>query len=246
MTKEEESTMRTEKDYATDQRTVTRFLIAGGAIGPLLFILVFLIEGATRPGYSAWHNYVSSLSLSDQGWMQVANFLVCGILTLVFAVGLRQVLQTGRGSVWGPLLLGIFSVALIVAGLFVTDPGLGYPPGTHGSGPQTLHGTIHGLAGLIAFSSLPIASFVMARRFAGDPNWKGWALYSVVTGVLVLVFFIASTTVSALDEGGVLPGSPTGLFQRIAIIVGWSWIALLAIRLLSKMRSPIATREGLS
>ena len=168
--------MRTEKDYATDQRTVTRFLIAGGAIGPLLFILVFLIEGATRPGYSAWHNYVSSLSLSDQGWMQVANFLVCGILTLGFAVGLRQVLQTGRGSVWGPLLLGIFSVALIVAGLFVTDPSLGYPPGTHGSGPQTLHGTIHGLAGLIAFSSLPIASFVMARRFAGDPNWKGWAL----------------------------------------------------------------------
>ena len=229
--------MRTEKDYATDQRTVTRFLIAGGAIGPLLFILVFLIEGATRPGYSAWHNYVSSLSLSDQGWMQVANFLVCGILTLGFAVGLRQVLQTGRGSVWGPLLLGIFSVALIVAGLFVTDPSLGYPPGTHGSGPQTLHGTIHGLAGLIAFSSLPIASFVMARRFAGDPNWKGWALYSVVTGVLVLVFFIASTTVSALDESGVLPGSPTGLFQRIAIIAGWSWIALLAIRLLSKMRS---------
>ena len=86
----------------------------------------------------------------------------------------------------------------------------------------------------------------MARRFAGDPNWKGWALYSVVTGVLVLVFFIASTTVSALDESGVLPGSPTGLFQRIAIIAGWSWIALLAIRLLRKMRSQIATREGLS
>src|SRR6266516_613461 len=246
MTKEEESIMQTEKNHEMEQSVVTRFLIAGGAIGPLLFILVFLIEVATRPGYSAWHNYVSSLSLSDQGWMQVANFLVCGILTLGFAVGLRQVLQTGRGSVWGPLLLGIFSVALIVAGLFVTDPSLGYPPGTQSSGPQTLHGTIHGVAGLIAFSSLPIASFVMARRFAGDPNWKGWALYSIVTGVLVLVFFIASTTVSALDESGVLPGSPTGLFQRIAIIAGWSWIALLAIQLLSKMRSQIATREGLS
>ena len=86
----------------------------------------------------------------------------------------------------------------------------------------------------------------MARRFAGDPNWKGWALYSIVTGVLVIVFFIASTTVSALDESGVLPGSPTGLFQRIAIIAGWGWIALLAIRLLSKMRSPVATREGSS
>ena len=222
--------MQIEKNYVINQSPVTRFLIAGGAIGPLLFIFVLLIEGATRPGYSAWHNYGSSLSLSDQGWMQIANFLVCGLLTLGFAIGLRQVLRTGRGSVWGPLLLGIFSVALIVAGLFVTDPSLGYPPGTHGGGPQTLHGTIHGLAGLVAFSSLALASFVMARRFAGDPNWKGWALYSIVTGAVVIVFFIASTTVSALDESGVLPGSPTGLLQRIAIIVGWGWIVLLAIR----------------
>ncbi len=238
--------MQTEKNHSTDQSSVTRFLIIGGAIGPLLFIVVLLIEGATRPGYSAWHNYGSSLSLSDLGWMQIVNFLVCGLLILGFAVGLRQVLQTGRGSVWGPILIGVFSVALIVAGLFVTDPSLGYPPGTHGSGPQTLHGIIHGVAGLTTFSSLAIASFVMARRFAGDPNWKGWAVYSIFTGVLVIVSFIAATAVSALDESGVLPGSPTGLLQRIGIIAGWVWIALLAIRLLRKMRSPVSTHEGLS
>ena len=240
------STMQTEKNHSTDQSSVTRFLIIGGAIGPLLFIIVLLIEGATRPGYSAWHNYGSSLSLGDLGWMQIANFLVCGLLTLGFAIGLRQVLQTGRGSVWGPIMIGVFSVALIVAGLFVTDPSLGYPPGTYGSGPQTLHGIIHGVAGLITFSSLAIASFVMARRFAGDPNWKGWSVYSIVTGVLVIVSFIASTAVSVLDERGVLPGSPTGLLQRIGIIAGWVWIALLAIRLLRKMRSPVSTHEGLS
>lgn len=136
----------------------------------------------------------------------------------------------------GPILPGVFSLALIVSGLIVTDPSLGYPAGTHSRGPQTLHGTIHGVAGLITFSSLAIASFVMARCFAGDPNWKGWTLYSNITGTMVAVFFIASTVVSALDENGVLPGSPTGLLQRIAIIVGWSWIALLAMWLLGKMR----------
>src|SRR5436190_635106 len=159
-------TMQTEKNHSTDKSLVTRFLIAGGAIGPPLFIIVLLIEGATRPGYSAWHNYGSSLSLSDQGWMQIANFLVCGLLTLCFAIGLRQVFPTGTISAC------IFAVGLIVAGPFVTDPSLGYPPGTHSSGPQTLHGTIHGVAGLIVFSSLSITSFVMARRFAGDPHWK--------------------------------------------------------------------------
>src|SRR5438045_3866334 len=242
----EGSIMQTEKNQEMEQSVVTRFLIAGGAIGSLLFMIVLLIEGATRPGYSAWHNYGSSLSLGPGGWMQIANFLVCGLLTLCFAIGLRQVFRTGRGSVWGPILIGVFSVALIVAGLFVTDPSLGYPPDTHGSGPQTLHGIIHGVAGLITFSSLAIASFVMARRFAGDPNWKGWAIYSNVTGVLVIVSFIASTAVSVLDERGVLLGSPTGLLQRIGIIAGWVWIALLAIRLLRKMRSRVSTHEGVS
>jgi len=39
-------------------------------VGPLLFIVVFLIEGATRPGHGVWRNYVSDLALSDQGWEQ--------------------------------------------------------------------------------------------------------------------------------------------------------------------------------
>src|SRR5215831_12514647 len=136
--------MSTENHQTLNVPLVTRLLIACGAVGPLLFVIVLLIEGATRPGYSAWHNYGSSLSLGDQGWMQIVNFLVCGVLILGFAVGLRRVFHSGRGSVWGPLLLGVFGMSLIVAGLFVTDPSLGYPAGTYTHGPQTLHGTIHG------------------------------------------------------------------------------------------------------
>lgn len=59
---------------------VTRVLLACGIVGPLLFIVVFLVEGATRPGYSAWRNYVSELALSSDGWQQIANFVICGAL----------------------------------------------------------------------------------------------------------------------------------------------------------------------
>lgn len=62
---------------------------------------------------------------------------------------------------------------LVVAGLFTTDPALGYPPGVPMPTPQTTHGTIHGLAGLVVFLSPPAACFVLARRFAGDPRWRG-------------------------------------------------------------------------
>ena len=76
--------MQTENNQTREYPLTTKLLIACGAIGPLLFIFVFLVEGATRPGYSAWHNFVSDLSLSNQGWMQIANFLTCGVLMLCF------------------------------------------------------------------------------------------------------------------------------------------------------------------
>jgi Protein of unknown function (DUF998) len=229
--------MLTENNQTQVYSLTTRLLVACGAIGPLLFIVVFLIEGATRPGYSVWHNFVSDLSLSNQGWMQIANFLICGVFMLCFALGLRQVLRSGKGAVWGPLLLGIFGLSLIIAGLFVTDPSLGYyPPGTSSS-IHTLHGTVHGANAPLAFGSLTIAIFVLARRFASDPAWRGWALYSLITGILFVGFFIACLVVAQLDQSGVLPNSPTGLLERIAIIIGWGWLALVAIRLLREMRS---------
>jgi hypothetical membrane protein len=204
-----------------------RLLLTFGALGPLLFIVVFLVEGATRPGYSAWRHFVSSLSLGQQGWVQIANFLVCGALVVAFAIGLRQVLYPGAASTWGPILLGIFGLCLIGAGIFVTDPLLGYPPGV--TSTPTLHGALHMLLSLIAFIALPAACLVLARRFAGDPVWRGWAAYSIATAILVTVFFIAADV--AANAG---PNAPAGLFQRLSIIIGWGWIALVALRPLGK------------
>ena len=210
-------------------------LLYAGIVGPPLFIVVFLFEGFTRPGYSQWRHYVSQLATGDGGWMQVVNFLVCGTLVIAFAVGLRSALRGSRGSIGGPVLIGFFGSALLVAGVFVTDPALGYPVGA--SMVHTVHGMIHGLAGLAAFTLLPAAAFVMAWHFSSAPGSRRWALYSVGVGTLLVVMFIASTTVSTLDERGLWPNAPTGFLQRIAIIGGWTWIAMLALHL---VRAPHA------
>jgi hypothetical membrane protein len=211
---------------AGEQPVAIRLLLACGAIGPLLFMVVFLIEGATRPHYSAWQDAVSSLSLGEGGWMQITNFIVCGALVFGFAIGLRRVLRTGRGSTWGPILLGLVGLGLIGAGIFVTDPGLGYP---HEASTiiVTVHGTIHSLISLFVFISLPAACFVLARRDAADSAAHGWVWYSVATGLLVVVFVVLTFVATALN-------GPAGLTQRIFLMVGWSWIAVLAIRLMSR------------
>lgn len=210
----------------------TRWLLAGGVVGPLLFVVVLLIEGATRPGYNAWRTFGSQLSLSDQGWEQVANFLLCGLLCLGFALGLRRALGGGRGAIAGPVALAVFGTALIVAGIFKTDPGLGYPPGVPASSSPTPYGAVHALAGLFVFVSLAVACFALAWRFAGTLRQRGWALYSAVTGVIVLLSLVFCNVAANQIMNGTQPNAPAGLLQRIGIIAGWIWAAALAWRLL--------------
>jgi hypothetical membrane protein len=203
---------------------LNRLLLLCGVVGPPLFVATFLVEGATRPGYSVWRNYVSSLATGEGGWVRIVNFLVWGTLALAFAIGLVRL-----GIVAPGVVLVLYAVGLLTAGLFVTDPSLGYPPGAPIE--HTTHGMIHGLAGLAVFLLLPIAAFVTAARFRTDPRERGWVRYSVLTGLVVLAMFVASTVVSVLDEQGIWSNAPTGLLQRISIITGWTWIAAFGFRL---------------
>ena len=202
---------------------LTRALLACGVTGPILFILVFLVEEATRPGYNLSQTFVSLLALGPNGWVQTANFLVCGVLVLAFVVGLRRVIAGSPASVAGVIFLGLYALALIIAGIFTTDPGQGYPPGAHALSNPTAHGAVHALAGLFVFVTLTIAAISFTTRFARLEGWRGWTIYSGLTAIIVFGFFFVSVAPT---------GGPAGLFQRVAITVGWVWVAALAGRML--------------
>jgi uncharacterized protein DUF998 len=207
----------------------TKTLLACGVIGGPLFVVVFLVEGATRVGYDPLRHPVSSLALGDHGWMQTTNFVVTGLLTLAFAVGLRRAFRPPEGSTWAPLLVGVWAVGLLGAGIFVTDPLSGYPPGTPDRLPQhTWHGALHDLFSLTGFVALAGACFVFGRRFAARGE-RGWAAYSAVTGVVFVGGFILSSAGFEQAEGLV---NLAGMFQRVAVIAGFGWLTLLALHFL--------------
>lgn len=227
-----------------DRSPTTRFLLWSGAIGPLLFAVIFMIEGATRPDYDAWRTTISALSLSDQGWMQIANFHLFGLMTLCFAAGLKRVFKTGLASSSGPILFGIVGIGLILAGIFVTDPCFGYPAKAPVDLPESLHGTIHNLAALAVFLTLPVTCFVMGRRFARDPDWRIWSTISMITGSLVLVFFAwFFTSVSASADAVSGEDVHAGLLERITSIIGCLWMSALAFRIILRSAAP---RSGLT
>lgn len=203
----------------------TRTLLASGVFAGPLFVVTFLAEGATRAGYEPLRHPVSSLALGDYGWMQTANFVVAGLLTLAFAVGMRRV--SPKLSIRGPLLVGVWAIGLIGAGIFPTDPVSGYPPGT----PDKLtgyswHGAIHDLAfSLPGFVALAAACFVFCRWFAGRGD-RRWAVYSALTGLVFSVSFILASAGFGQAEDLV---HLAGLFQRVAVAVGFGWLTLLAV-----------------
>jgi hypothetical membrane protein len=198
---------------------VTHLLLRCGVVGPILFIAVFLIEGAIRPGYRPWRHFVSLLAHGERGWVQATNFFVFGSLCLCFAAGLAR-LGTGVAL---PVLFALLGVGLIASGLFPCDAGLGYPPGAVPTWPQrgTPSGNPHNLAGVFVFGPVIISALVVGARSAG-----GFAIYSILSGVLMFVFFIAAGALAA--RASEVRDLPVGIAQRLAIIVGWIWIAVFA------------------
>ena len=213
-----------------------RLLVAGVVAGPL-FVGALLLEGATRPGYNAMRHPLSLLALGDLGWVQSVNFVVAGLLTLAFAFGLRQSLRPRGWSMLGPIFLALWAVGLLGAGLFTTDPMGGYPPGSPDHlDHATWHGFLHGAFSVVGLTSIPAACLVFGRRFASTGH-KGWAAYSVGSGLAYIVLFVVYGA-TAGGAGGL--DSVGGLLQRIVVAVGWCWLTLIAVHF---MRAAASDRK---
>jgi hypothetical protein len=210
---------------------VNQLLLCGVIAGPL-FVLAFLVEGATRADYDPVRHPVSSLALGEFGWTQTLNFLVTGALVIAYAIGLRKALRPGKGSLFTPIFVGMWGAGLLGAGIFITDPVSGYPPGTPAiTDPATTAGILHDAFSVAAFFMLPIGCLVMVRRFVSERRW-GWAAYSFVTPFVFLALFFLSGLGFSQEEPFV---DVAGAYQRASVTVGFAWLTLLALHLLSRV-----------
>jgi Protein of unknown function (DUF998) len=205
---------------------LTRALLICGVVAGPLYTIVGFIQMFIRPGFDIRRHALSLLSNGDLGWIQVANFEVSGLLVIAGALGMRRVLRGSRGGTWGPLLLGVYGLGLIGAGIFSADPALGFPPGTPEDATAiSWHGMLHFLIGGIGFLGLIGSCFVFARRFAVLKQ-PGWAIYSVATGV---IFFAAFLGIASGSQG------PVSVAFAVAVVIAWVWISLMAARLMVRL-----------
>jgi hypothetical protein len=211
----------------------TRLLLLAAVIAGPVYVFLGLAQALTRPGFDVTRHDLSLLSLGSLGWIQVVNFCLSGLLSIAGALGMRRALNSGPASSWAPLLVGVYGAGLVAAGCFSADPVPDFPPGSSvAAGTVSWHGLVHLLCAAIAFSALIAAMLVLARRWSEQAE-RGWAGYSIASGMIVLLLFL-----------GVVSGLPLVLSARwgtrlsviglwIAVLLAWTWISLTAVKLIS-------------
>ncbi len=197
----------------------TKLLLGCGVLAGPLYLVTGFAMAFTREGFDLKKHPFSFLSLGPGGWLQIANFVLCGLLFLASAVGVRRAIRGQRGGTWGPVLLGIFAVGMIGGGVFTADPAFGYPVGAPDGQPEVLswHGTLHGVVFFAAFPALIAACFVFARRFTG-----GWSRFCVAIGVISLAPMV-------------FMGSEWGtVVLYVVAVVSWLGVSAIAAKLRSE------------
>ena len=191
-------------------------LALAGIVGPLVLVALDIAAAVSEPKYSLIRDSISALGLTSLGWIQTIGFVVFGLLVEIFTAGLflnirrRHLFDLGIG------LLTFFGFGLALIGLFRTDPIGGLP---------TMAGRIHVWAAYSVLGLFPVVLALLLSSIRNDPNWRGFFLYTIVTGILAFVLAVGRLF---------LPQNITwfGLYERILVANVLVWLEITGIRLL--------------
>jgi hypothetical membrane protein len=214
-----ESERHIDGDAETRRISPTRTIALAGIIGPISFTTFVVLQGFLLPDYSHVRLPISALAAWPTGWIQNINFCVTGALVIAFALALHHGVQpTGRGGA-GVALLALGGLGVVWAGIFPWKMVDGVPTET----------APHVIGAVTAFAATGLGFLVFSRRMIADPRWQHLATYTRLTGIAVLLLFVA-VGFFAIDDGAPLHAW-AGLLQRVLCAVWFTCLIVLAIRL---------------
>ena len=214
---------------ASPTRLALRTMLLIGLVGSPAFILSWFIAGALEPGYSHRSGMISDLAAANatHAWIVAMGIGLSAIGLGTFAFVLRAQLRHVTGEAGcGPAMLVIAALAIGVMAAIPMDCRSTSEVCAQllTSGQASWHAYAHAAAGATAFGMLGLAPIVLARRFAGDPDWGSFARPSAGIGLLLLI------GASVLFAGPATIDGWAGLLQRVIIVVSMGWGVLVGFR----------------
>ena len=199
------------------------FFICGMLI-PVMYIFMYVLGAALRPGYNHISDSVSELlspGAPNRSLITIID-LIYGLLHILFGIG---VLQFIRGGEHNAPIGNIGGWMIICAGVAIVGTAI-FPQDAMGT-PATIPGKIHLIlvfGALLPFSILSTLLLGIWLHRAGI--FPGFAVYTFISvGAIVLVGGI----------GGSMTGTPfMGLGERISAIAIHQWLFVFALKLFTR------------
>ena len=192
-----------------------------GMLFPVVYILMTIVGGALRPGYSHITDTVSELlspGAPNKSLLMVFQ-VIHALLGSLFGIGVLQFVRaSARNALIGRIGAGMIiavGVATIGTAIFAQDAS-GAPP--------TLAGKLHGILVFGVLVPFTIASMLLIGiwlRQAGVFPW--FRAYSFIT--------VAANILLAGLAGATLDTPIMGLTERLAVLAGFQWTFVLALKL---------------
>jgi hypothetical membrane protein len=200
--------------------TNTQKLAILGMAGPIIFVLGIIIAGVNYGGYSHISQEISQLGGvgSEYPWIQNLNFYLLSLSVIGFTFALHRAVGGGKGSIIGPILIGVFGFSS--AGLNSVLPCDTLCEGI------TASGKLHLITGVLGFLLMAIGLIVFSRRMTKVADWKTYSRYTLASGILAFILFIAAGAAGGDEADGI-----DGLMQRIFIANYLIWLFVTGLKI---------------
>jgi hypothetical protein len=201
-----------------------KILYVCGLLVPFAYILLYILGGALRPGYSHLAHSVSELlspGSPNKPLLDGINVTFALLYTL-FGIGVLQFVMTSDHNT----LLGRIGAGLIIAVGVASIGSAIFPQDVTGT-PATLAGKLH----LIFVFGFQIPGAILSTLLIGVWSHKtgmlpGFSTYSYIsTGLIVL---------SGIAAGPSLGTPILGLVERLSALVVHQWVFFLAWKLFNR------------
>lgn len=201
------------------------WLAAAAIAGIVTFVGLVAVLHFVDPDRDPISITVSEYVLGPHGWLLTFAASAFGLGVLALTAAIAAILPSSRPRV-GLTLLGVAGLGMVVVGAFPTDP---VDP-TH---PRfvTTAGSIHAVAGILAFTCIAVAAPLLNRRIMEATDATALRGLALVPPVGYAVFWL--TGILDHQLGGLFGSrSATGLGERImaAAFIVWLMAAAFSVR----------------
>ena len=214
------------------------------------FVIAVIALYFLNPSYSLISSFAGNYDLGSYEFLIASTFFSLGFGALALVIGLYRGTAQSARSWMGLILLVIWGVGMLLAGIFPANDGgstvphmttvliAGIFPVEVQATPETLFSFLHIFAILGSLYSLSLAAIFLSHRFKQDENWQPIHRLAVLLALLMLALLILSFSrllIPAFPLYSIL--SDLGFnFNELALIyigtvIGLLWLFIVAVRL---------------